>query len=421
MLWWQTDCEKEIISGEKAGGVLMRADLRTADLSPYYGKVQCVYLDPPFYTGDEFSFRMRIGEKGWAEGTQTLTLSAYSDSREGGKDAYIAFLREALEVAYKLLSDTGALFLHLDSRMNAYARLECDRLFGENNFINEIIWAYQSGGRAKKHFSRKHDVILFYAKSRALYFDITRVGVPRKDNRSNHMRRTVDEHGRPCRTIKAGGKVYTYYDDEPVFPDDVWTDVSHLQQKDPQRTGYDTQKPQALLDRIVRCCTREGDLVADLFCGSGTTLVSAAKNGCRYLGVDLSRHAVSVCRKRLLDTALEIHTPFDHAPAKLEASVTTGLGYYEVELLDYHLSPAMLEGVQVQPADLQIEGLDAVDQWSVGFLRDGEFKAYACSARRKQTPELSTTLELPLLRGTVALSVVDVLGHRTLWVVAGEA
>lgn len=198
MEWRQAECGREILCGERAGGVLMQGDLRTADLTGFAGKVQCVYLDPPFFTGDEFAFRMRIGEKGWTDGSQTLTLKAYSDSRTGGRAQYLLLLREALRVAYDLLSDTGALFLHLDSRMNAYARLECDQVFGENNFVNEIIWAYQSGGRAKRHFSRKHDVILFYAKSRALYFDITRVGVPRKDNRSNHMRRTVDEHGRPA-------------------------------------------------------------------------------------------------------------------------------------------------------------------------------------------------------------------------------
>lgn len=416
MEWRQTECARETLCGEHTGGVLMQQDLRTADLSEFAGKVQCVYLDPPFFTGDEFHFRMRIGEKGWSNGNQSITLSAYSDSRTGGRAQYLLLLREALKVAHTLLSDTGALFLHLDSRMNAYARLECDAVFGENNFVNEIIWAYQSGGRAKKHFSRKHDVILFYAKSRALYFDITRVGVPRKDNRSNHMRRTVDEHGRPCRTIRAGGKVYTYYDDEPVFPDDVWTDVSHLQQKDPQRTGYDTQKPRALLDRIIRCCTRPGDLVADLCCGSGTALVSASENGCRYLGLDLSPHAISVSRKRLLDTSLDIRVPFAQNAAAMRADIMTGLGYYEVQLLDYTLPEGLPEDAVLQPKDLCISGLDAVDQWSVGFLRNGVFNVYASTARRKQTPALDASLELPLLRGNVAISIVDVLGNRTLWV-----
>ena len=415
MIWRQTEIDREVIMGEGPGGVLIRGDLRTVDLSEYRGRVQCVYMDPPFFTGDDFSFRMRVGDKGWADGVPAITLPAYSDRFVNGQAQYLTLLRAALERASELLSPTGALFLHLDSRMNAHARLLCDQVFGENNFVNEIIWAYQSGGRAKKHFSRKHDVILFYAKSKALFFDITRVAVPRKDNRSNHMRRTVDENGRPCRTIRAGGKLYTYYDDEPVFPDDVWTDVSHLQQKDPQRTGYDTQKPLALLNRIVRCCTRPGDIVADLFCGSGTTLAAAAENGCRYLGVDLSPHAISVCRKRLLDTALEVRTPFAGIPARLEADLIPGIGYYEVSIRDYAADMALPEGAVCQPKDLRIAGLDAVDQWSAGFLRDGVFKAYVSAARRKQSPELPPLLELPLLRGQAAISIVDVLGRRTLW------
>ncbi len=418
MIWQQVDCDREFLVSDHAGGVLMQGDVRALDLSEYAGKVQCVYLDPPFFTGDDFFFRMRIGDEGWKNGSQLLTLNAYSDSRSAGRGAYLALLREALEKARALLSNTGALFLHLDSHMNAHARLLCDEVFGESNFINEIIWAYQSGGRAKKHFSRKHDVILFYAKSRALYFDIARVAVPRKDNRSNHMRRTVDEQGRACRTIRAGGKIYTYYDDEPVFPDDVWADVSHLQQKDPQRTGYDTQKPLALLNRIVRCCTRPGDIVADLFCGSGTALAAAADSGCRYLGVDMNEHAISVSRKRLLGTALELRAPFDRVPGALHAEIVPGIGFYDVLLKSCDFDFTLPEGASIQPAGLRLDGLNGVDQWSVGFIRGGVYKAYVSSARRKQTPRLETTLELPMLHGRIAISVVDVLGRRTLWAAA---
>ena len=416
MIWHQIDGSREMIAGEGSGGILIQGDVRTVDLSAYNGRVQCVYMDPPFFTGDDFFFRMRIGEKGWTNGTPAITLRAYSDSRTGGQVRYLQLLRAAVERAHDLLSDTGALFLHLDSRMNAHARLLLDEIFGESNFVNEIVWAYQTGGRAKKHFSRKHDIILFYAKSKSLFFDITRVAVSRKDNRNNHMRRTVDDQGRPCRTIRAGGKLYTYYDDEPVFPDDVWNDVSHLQQKDPQRTGYDTQKPLALLERIVRCCTKPGDMVADLFCGSGTALVAAAQNDCRYLGVDLSSNAISVCRKRLLDTNLEIRTPFVHTPAKLEAELLPGIGYYEITLQNFAPALVLPEGTVCQPEELVVDGMDAIDQWSVGFMRDGVYRAFVSTARRKQSPKLETMLELPLFRGQVAISLVDVLGNRTLWV-----
>ena len=129
------------------------------------------------------------------------------------------------------------------------------------------------------------------------------------------MKRQVDEHGRAYRTIRSGGKTYTYYDDDPVYPGDEWTDVSHLQQKDPQRTGYDTQKPLALLNRIILCCTKENDLVADLFCGSGTTAVAAAQAGRRYLMLDSDERAHAVTRKRLLGTALTISVPSGECPA----------------------------------------------------------------------------------------------------------
>ena len=415
MIWHQIDGSREIVIGDHAGGVLIRDDFRTADLSDYMGRVQCVYVDPPFFTGDDYYFRMRVGEGGWSDSSQWVQVRAYSDSTEQGRGPYLQMLRSLLEKAHGLLCETGALFLHLDSRISAYARLLCDQVFGETNFVNEIIWAYQSGGRAKKHFSRKHDVILFYAKSKSLYFDISRVAVPRKDNRSNHMRRTVDEQGRPCRTIRAGGKLYTYYDDEPVYPDDVWADVSHLQQKDPQRTGYDTQKPLALLRRIVRCCTRPGDIVADLCCGSGTTLAAAVENGCRFVGVDSSPHAISVCRKRLLDTTLEVRSPFVRTEARLEADLTCGIGYYEVRLDRFDAALRYPQETVFHPENLVPEGMDAIDQWSVGFLRDGVYRTYASCARRKQTPALDTLLELPLLRGDVAISVVDILGNRTLW------
>jgi len=414
MAWQKIDCTAELHMNESLGGTLLRGDITSLDLSRYYGQVQCVYIDPPFYTGDEFEFRMRYGREGWEKGTQVLTLPAYSDAKDG-KDAYLSLIRVMLTKAHDLLSDTGALFLHLDSRMNAYARLLCDEIFGENNFINEIIWAYQSGGRSRRHFSRKHDVILFYAKTKNLFFDITRVPIPRTQNRDNHMRRTVGEDGRSCRTIRVGGKLYTYYDDDPVYPDDVWTDVSHLQQKDPQRTGYDTQKPRALLDRIIRCSTKPGDLVADLCCGSGTTLISAHENGCRYLGVDIGRNAVSICRKRLLDTALTLIAPIDDTPVLLDAEVLPGIGYHAVTLRDYRLCEADRERLSALTNGRPPEGLDLIDQWSVGFMRDGVFNVHTSAARKKQTPDIAVQLDLPVLRGDPVLETVDILGNRTLW------
>lgn len=157
--------------------------------------------------------------------------------------------------------------------------LLCDEIFGEDMFLNEIVWSYESGGRAKKYFSRKHDTILLYARSKDYHFDLRRVPLVRAEHRKNQMRRCVDENGRSYSQITTGGKVYRYYDDAPVYPGDVWSDISHLQQKDPERTGYPTQKPLKLLERLLLPVVREGDMVADLCCGSGTAMEAAQSLG----------------------------------------------------------------------------------------------------------------------------------------------
>ena len=144
MSWVQVECDREIHLNGSQGHLLLR-DAR-GDFSRWAGQAACVYLDPPFMTGEEFFMRMRVGEKGWMTGKNTLTLPAYQD-KFSGKAEFLGLLREALENAKALLSEEGSLFLHLDSRMAAHARLLCDDIFGESNFVNEIIWAYQSGGR----------------------------------------------------------------------------------------------------------------------------------------------------------------------------------------------------------------------------------------------------------------------------------
>src|SRR5690606_30562996 len=106
------------------------------------------------------------------------------------------------------------------------------------NFMNEIIWCYKSGGRSTRYYPRKHDTILFYRKSAKVFFDIYAVGRPRGPEKRNHMKRYIDEDGRVCFSIRSAGKVYTYYEDTPVFPSDVWDDIEHLQQKDSERVGY---------------------------------------------------------------------------------------------------------------------------------------------------------------------------------------
>ena len=192
-------------------------------LTEYRGKVQLIYLDPPFGTGD--AFEISRGTKG-----KKIKVPAYSDKMSD--DAYMEMMKNVLELCRELMTSDGTLYLHVDYRMAAYLRVLLDEVFGKKNFVNEIIWAYKSGGRATKHFSRKHDNILVYRKGRSNYFNIEAVGIPRGPERRNHMKRHIDDTGRIYYSIRSGGKLYKYYEDSLIYPSDVWTDIEHLQQRD---------------------------------------------------------------------------------------------------------------------------------------------------------------------------------------------
>ncbi|NLE69806.1 MAG: site-specific DNA-methyltransferase [Clostridiales bacterium] len=415
MIWHRSHCVREINDQQQEGGLLICQDALDTDLSAFVGQAQMIYLDPPGTTGNRFDCKLRVGKKGWESSRQAVQLYAYSDDPSPRDEGHLSRLRKLLLLSNQLLNETGSLFLHVDVDNLARARLMMDEVFGEKQFRNQIIWSYQTGGRSKRYFSRKHDAILFYAKSDRHYFDITQVPVAKRGSRDNHLKRHVDEHGRSYRSIQSGGKKYIYYDDEPVYPDDVWADVSQMQQKDPQRTGYPGQKPQALLDRMLLSTTKPGDLVMDLCCGSGTTLASAAAHGRHFVGIDKSRVAFAVCRKRLAPYRLVCQAPLSESGAMLDAAAVPGIGFYTVSINAYTVPEEELQGLTRQPRDLHLEGLDLIDQWHAGLINKGVFTAYASALRSKQTPELDTSLEVPLLRGTVAILLIDVLGRRSLW------
>ncbi len=398
----QVSCAREVRTN--AQGEIRFGDSCVMDLSRDWGNVSCVYIDPPYFTGDRFILRQRVGREGWSGGKRHIDLPAYADTWPD-RESYLAALEQIIRQAQRLLREDGALFVHVEPRVDAHVRLLLDRVFGEKNFVNQIIWAYQSGGRSKNHYSRKHDVIFFYRKSPALRFDITAVPVDRMENRQNHMKRTVDENGRPCRTIRSGGKTYVYYDDEPVYPGDVWNDLSHLQQKDPQRTGYDTQKPLSLLSRVLLPVSAPGDLVADLCAGSGTTGMAAALHGRRFLLTDNSEAALAVMRRRMISSRIRFNLQADTVtqPAVLQAQVFPGLGFDDIRL-DSLIPPS--------PWPDGITGLDGLDQWSVGQWRDGTFFAIEDAVRSRANPDLPRILQMPMNTPDLAVLLVDILGRR---------
>lgn len=373
-------------------------------LADHAGKAQCVYIDPPFMTGDSFTRRRRFGQAGWRTGRPAPEYPAYAD-RYDTKEAYLAFLRGLIENAHKLLSRTGVLALHLDWHTSAYGRVICDEVFGEEFFLNEVIWSYESGGRAKKYFSRKHDTILLYARTKDYHFDLRRVPLERTEHRKNHMRRRVDEDGRAYSEIKTGGKVYRYYDDAPVYPGDVWTDISHLQQRDPERTGYATQKPVKLLDRILKPVVKPGDLVVDLCCGSGTAMEAAQTLGCRFIGVDTSPEAILTTASRLECSDLTMDCPCTEDETRLEGMYTGEGGML------------LLTGFNAtHPSFPRMEqAMDTLEGWSAGHITEGGFVVDQAFRRTTRSPELPLFCLLPGGPGEPGVSTVDAAGRRRVY------
>lgn len=395
---------RERQTGEGAQGAFYLGDavqLMPLLLERYGGKAQCIYIDPPFATGKRFDLRTRVGEKEWRAGAGTLVQTAYEDDQP--LEEYLQMMKAVLTGCRALLTDTGLIFLHIDYRMHGRLRLMMDEIFGEGHLLNEIVWAYQTGGRARRYFSRKHDTILLYRKGMRYYFDLKATGEVRPGGRSNHMKKHVDPDGRVYRSIRSGGKIYTYYDDEPVYPGDVWDDVSHLQQKDPQRTGYDTQKPIRLMERVIRCSTKPGDLVMDLFAGSGSTLAAAQALERRFVGVDKSPLSLHTVRRRLTGAAVEYTAGPCPGTPQVKARALVGVGYYEVELTEYQVEGGVSARTFI--------GMDALDNWAVGYVRGGAFQPMAQEVRSKAQPALALKLRLPVLTGTPVVRVGDVLGR----------
>jgi DNA modification methylase len=252
----------------------------------YAGRIDVIYTDPPFLTGRAYAARVGRGEdsrdpSGWT------TVQGYDDSWPDGA-AYLNMLYPRLQLMHELLSPKGSLYLHLDWHASAYARVLLDEIFGPDRLINEIVWVYHGPSPIRSAFNRKHDTLLVYAKSKDYRFNADAVRVPYNDSTMRTFAAS-DKAGFGKKPDLKRGKV----------PEDWWyfPVVARLHS---ERTGYPTQKPEALLERIMLASSEEGDLVADFFCGSGTTLAVAQRLGRHWIGVDRSPLAVHTTYRRML-------------------------------------------------------------------------------------------------------------------------
>jgi len=249
-------------------------------LERFRGKIDLIYIDPPFDVGADFTMQVQIGEGGEKVQKEQSILEAvaYRDTWGRGTDSYLHMMYERLTLMRDLLGERGSIYVHCDWRVNYLLRSILEGIFGSDNFLNEVVWLYGLGGSSNRMWPRKHDTILFYSKKPdGHYFEADRI---------------------PATSQRMKG----LYKKAP----DYW-DIPTINNMADERLEFATQKPEALLDRIIRSSSNEGDLVADFFCGSGTTLAVAEKLGPRWIGVDLGRYAIHTTRKRLIQVQRELH------------------------------------------------------------------------------------------------------------------
>jgi DNA modification methylase len=264
----------------------------SALLPEYEGRINLIYADPPFFTNRKYPARIGRGEDSRKPNKWKL-VEGYHDHWDD-LDSYLDFLYQRLAVMYRLLAPNGTLYLHLDWHADSYARLLLDELFGPEHLLNEIIWAYHGPSPIRRAFNRKHDTILAYVKGAHYTFNVDAVREPYNKN-------TVKTFNS---SPKAGfGKVPDL--ERGKVPEDWWyfPVVARLHN---ERTGYPTQKPVSLMERIILASSNPGDIIADFFCGSGTTPFVAAKHGRRFIACDETFHALHTTRSRLTD----VQTPF---------------------------------------------------------------------------------------------------------------
>ncbi|HEU0034787.1 MAG TPA: site-specific DNA-methyltransferase [Kofleriaceae bacterium] len=271
------------------------------------GSVDAIYIDPPFGTG---VVRHGRGHR-------------YAD-RADDPDAFVAWLAPYLEHSHRVLAAHGSLFVHLDYRAVHYVKVALDRLFGRDRFVNEIVWCYAIGGKSRRGFGRKHDTILWYARGADHAFYPDAIRVPRRGG--SHMRVVLDG-GQPVqeKTDRRTGRVYRYPVHAGKIPEDWWTDIETLNHSDRERTGWPSQKPERLVERILHAVTRPGDRVCDWFVGSGTTAAVAQRHDRRFTVFDREAAAVEVCTARLHAQGMRLASDGTPPPAILiERSVLRG-------------------------------------------------------------------------------------------------
>lgn len=348
-------------------------------LKEYRGQIDLIYIDPPFDSKADYKRKIEVRGFGKAESDST----SFEEKQYGDiwtNDEYLQFMYERLLLMRELLSDTGSLFLHCDWHKSAHLRLLLGEVFGETNFINEIIWGYKDvgGGRNNNFYKRKHDTIFWFSKT-SNYKTGQIARAPLSQSTLDRFGSMFDENGvityrkfmemRPAEfaTRKKQGRVPDDLDMVFLSKDfgrqmeDYWVDINPLRiraEKDnpDEVLEYPTQKPTALLERIIKTATVEGDIVFDCFMGSGTTQAVAMKLGRRFIGADINLGAIQTTTKRLISISKELEGQLSLSEPKY-----TGFEVYNVNNYDFFRNP--IEAKELLISALEVQPFPASEVW----------------------------------------------------------
>lgn len=297
------------------------------------GGIKLIYIDPPFDVGADFSMDIEIGDETFHKEPNILEELAYRDTWGKGSDSFIAMIYERLSLMRDLMADDGSVYVHCDWRMEAYIRCVLEEVYGKDNFMNTIIWQRDSAAKGAKktsrQWSREGDTIIAFKKSNKSTYNT----VYKEELTVTQLREYMyeDPDGRKFKKVtlgdyseesiqkfreqnliyktKSGREYKKYYLDEAKFAiGSIWTDIVNLSKGQHEQLGYPTQKPEALLERIIKASSSEGDIVSDFFAGSGTTAAVAEKLGRKWIVSDLGKFAVHTTRKRMINVQRQLKT-----------------------------------------------------------------------------------------------------------------
>ena len=360
----------------------------TALLPEFEGKINLIYADPPFFTNRRYPMRIGRGED--SRNPKEWQLAEGYPDHWTDLDAYLDMLYPRLILMHRLLAPTGTFYLHLDWHASAYARLILDEIFGSDRLLNEIVWVYHGPSPIRTAFNRKHDTILVYTKSEEYTFNVDEIRQPYNPN-------TVKTF---ASSRKAGfGKIPDLK--RGKVPEDWWY-FPVIARMHLERSGYPTQKPEALLERIIRASSNPGDWVADFFCGSGTTAVVSARLGRRYIASDLSFRAIHTSRTRLIQAGSQVF------------SIQHIKGTKPV-INDSELSGSLKLDWDGELAKLVTQHFEDIDYWEIDPAWDGDIYRSASQAiRPRKKGTITDRLVVPCTNSKLELCarVVDIHGKN---------